>query len=285
MGVPNIDGVVVKVIRAYQHLLEFHGAIANFVDSGPYTVVIKDHLGSKDQAGLVLGMREVPPGISVLVGDFAHNLRSALDQLAWQLVIDAGGTPTAQGDEDPVTGKRLPLTQFPIWTEGRKPSQPGNPPPIPTIYPGITTAAAAIVQRVQPYIILPADPDLQALGGLQRLNNVDKHHQPTVLLGGLIDPSYVVLSPTKGEIVRGTFPGTVKVDTEFVVLPRSDVPNDVYVNFNGLPSVSLDIEGLLLSVTRRDGGLSHLDALSHMLFAVVTDVMLPLIDTMTNRTV
>jgi hypothetical protein len=59
----------------------------------------------------------------------------------------------------------------------------------------------------------------------------------------------------------------------------------VYVNFNGLPSVSLDIEGLVLSVTRRDGGLSHLDALSHMLFAVVTDAMLPLIETMTNRTV
>ena len=31
---------------------------------------------------------------SLILGDLLHNLRSALDHLAWQLVVDGGGTPS-----------------------------------------------------------------------------------------------------------------------------------------------------------------------------------------------
>jgi hypothetical protein len=34
-----------------------------------------------------------PLPLSVLLGVFLHNLRSSLDHIAWQLVLDNGGTP------------------------------------------------------------------------------------------------------------------------------------------------------------------------------------------------
>jgi len=47
-----------------------------------------------------------PERLGVLLGDWAHNLRSALDHLMWQLVILYGGTPNRR-------------TQFPIFQRKR----------------------------------------------------------------------------------------------------------------------------------------------------------------------
>jgi hypothetical protein len=35
----NIDGVVLKVLRAKQHLNDFHRTLTDFIDRGPYYVV------------------------------------------------------------------------------------------------------------------------------------------------------------------------------------------------------------------------------------------------------
>ena len=37
--------------------------------------------------------REPPVRWGVMAGEIVHHLRSALDHLAWQLVLDGGGTP------------------------------------------------------------------------------------------------------------------------------------------------------------------------------------------------
>src|SRR5690606_21763862 len=60
--------------------------------------------------------------VSAIVGDVLHNLRSALDQLAWQLVLFDGGTPNQ-------------LTTFPVL---REPPTDGRGERVPvTIKPGI----------------------------------------------------------------------------------------------------------------------------------------------------
>ena len=38
----------------------------------------------------------IPVDLSLVIGDAVHNLRSALDHLAWQLVLANGQTPTTQ---------------------------------------------------------------------------------------------------------------------------------------------------------------------------------------------
>ncbi len=64
---------------------------------------------------------EFTPYFSVVVGDVIHNLRSALDHLAWQLVILDGGQPNDS-------------TQFPIYESATNAG--GNPRNV-TIQPGI----------------------------------------------------------------------------------------------------------------------------------------------------
>jgi hypothetical protein len=104
----------------------------------------------------------VDPMVAAIVGDIVHNLRSALDHLAWQLVRLDGGQP----DE---------TTAFPIHLSslnGR-----GNPRNL-TIAPGIRRSdIMEAVESMQPYDALRYGhpPETDALGILQRLNNIDKH--------------------------------------------------------------------------------------------------------------
>jgi hypothetical protein len=90
------------------------------------------------------------PGRNVL-----HNLRSALDHLAWQLVLFDGGQPNEQ-------------TGFPILT---------RPGPV-TIRPGITNEAIlAALTDAQPFSEADHghDPHDHALELVRFLNNYDKH--------------------------------------------------------------------------------------------------------------
>lgn len=101
-----MSGVVAKVVRAYQHLDALDVEIARFVNSGPYTPAVHTD-ADPNYVRIVLECAPIPPGLAMLSGDLAQNLRAALDHLAWQLVIDNGGTPSM----DP------PVTQFPIRTK------------------------------------------------------------------------------------------------------------------------------------------------------------------------
>ncbi len=200
--------------------------------SGDHVIVTDEEAGSEDEVGICFAIEDPPPGVALFAGDFAHNLRSALDHLAWQLVIDNGLTPTPARTPDPRRrGRFLPVTEFPIWVEPRRPPRRGGAAPLPTICPGISAAAATIVQGEQPYITFPSDPDRQALGALRKLNNVDKHHDLSVVFGGLLNPWYVLSSPTRGLIAHSMVMGAVNAYTPFLTLPRTDVPDDMQVRF------------------------------------------------------
>lgn len=100
--------------------------------------------------------------VSVIAGDIVHNLRSALDHLAWQLVLLDGGTPTDR-------------TAFPLHesTTNRQGKQR-----VLTIDPGIADPRImAAVEAMQPYAEAEYghDPRTDALGIIGRLNNIDKH--------------------------------------------------------------------------------------------------------------
>ena len=98
-------------------------------------------------------------------GDCLHNLRAALDHLAWELVIEAGNTPrTAR-----------PATQFPILTKRREKNGEVLPA---VIHPGVSKAAEALVERLQPYNA-GGDPTQHPLAVLNQLENIDKHRRIT----------------------------------------------------------------------------------------------------------
>jgi hypothetical protein len=106
--------------------------------------------------------------VSTMIGDAVHNLRSAFDHLAYQLVLLDGQSPTNN-------------TYFPM--HGSRLNKKGNPRNI-TIAPGINRAdIRAAIEAVQPYHQL--DPWDDELFVINQLDIADKHHLLLVAVIGL----------------------------------------------------------------------------------------------------
>jgi hypothetical protein len=175
---PTLDGVQAKLSRARYHFKTLGEACS---------AAIKDSTGEPyveregDWEVVRIRIGEFPLWPSLVSGDYAHNLRSALDHLVWQLVKVSGAKPgtwnsfPSYGNKDDFLrkvkqrakkGGRGPLGGIeiggPIWT---------------------------LIESCQPYkntklpTWLPTDvpnrnrwqPRLTHLGMLSALNNIDKH--------------------------------------------------------------------------------------------------------------
>jgi hypothetical protein len=91
-----------KLNRANGHLQTLQGEIDAWFESHPYGVTGKYDPGPPEKYILYLRFFDPPPREwGLLIGEFAHNARSALDYLAWQLVKANNKVPTRR-------------TQFPI---------------------------------------------------------------------------------------------------------------------------------------------------------------------------
>jgi hypothetical protein len=83
-----------KLNRATKHIEELEDVCALFVGSNPYEITSTDNPDTGERSYHLIGFRDFPDDIPLICGDALHNLRSALDHLAWRLVKKAGGTPT-----------------------------------------------------------------------------------------------------------------------------------------------------------------------------------------------
>lgn len=93
-SVGRIQAIDAKIERADKHISDLGQAIADFLASKPYKVGAKNHpILSDATTFFVEKARPIPPCIPIIAGDAIHNLRSALDHLAWQLVEASGNTP------------------------------------------------------------------------------------------------------------------------------------------------------------------------------------------------
>lgn len=130
----------------------------------------------------------------MILGDFAHNVRSALDHLVWQLVIRDGGKPGRHNG-------------FPIYdTEAEYVASVVEKPLGPLA--GINRASDewAFIERQQPYHVTQGEPYLPIL---RYLSNHDKHRivHPTLgVMGGFMEagPAKVAANEAAGEVTRLT---------------------------------------------------------------------------------
>src|SRR5215470_7381865 len=88
-GSMKLGSTWLKVERATHHLIELRSEIAR-VESGPYELVEVRDEATEHLLGLSM--------YGVIIGDFVHNLRSALDHAVWKLA------------DPPIIGK----TAFPV---------------------------------------------------------------------------------------------------------------------------------------------------------------------------
>lgn len=160
-----------KLIRAQEHLGTLNAEFASYTESEPYRIVRE--LDDEDNPTLVtirLNQWTAPTARwSVMIGDVLHNLRSALDHLAWQLVKINDGAP-GRGTQFPIYADRILVK--PDGTEVVRDI---------TIAGGITPEAAALLESLQPYNRVE-DPTLDPLFILNKLSNQDKHRTLNVYL-------------------------------------------------------------------------------------------------------
>ena len=167
---PSLVGPRLKLDRAREHLEELNPKIRAYVKRRPY--VISDEREAEGEWMIVRwgDVREHPdPCWGVRAGEFFHNLRSALDNLVWQLVMANGQEPGGHN-------------QFPIYTD----HPPGKPRKLLKEVPGATRVDemlfgvhadhVATIKRLQPYLGLDEERNQRtALGAVVLFNNIDKH--------------------------------------------------------------------------------------------------------------
>jgi len=153
-----------KIHRADMHHKALESELRSYIDTKPYRLrVVNDHStlarGVVNEFLVVDHVDPIPLDIPVRIGEIAYQLRSALDQLAWQLVLANGGQPV------------IKRTAFPILDTA---------PSVLRIAGGVDPAALAIIEELQPYK-RSQDPQTDVLWLLSELNNIDKHRLPIVV--------------------------------------------------------------------------------------------------------
>lgn len=158
----DLSGVQLKLWRADRHIAELREVIKPILHAAEQSVSRQPQVDESEVVYAVGYVPDIDPIASVIVGDVVHNLRSALDHLAWQLVRFDNGTP------DEYT--QFPLSVLPL-------NKDGSPRQV-TIQPGIRNPAiiAALIE-VQPYTSANRGhtPTSDVLWIVHRLDAVDKH--------------------------------------------------------------------------------------------------------------
>lgn len=145
-----------KLGRARKHLNDLHAEIQAFFATGPYVVRTRRDPTTRRLVYYVHSVRPTPAQLADIAGDAVHALRSALDHLAYQLVISGTGQPGP-----------FSHVYFPIWDtrkehDAKKTRQTR----------GMTAAALGAIDAVQPY-----QGGNQVLWRLHKLDNIDKHRE------------------------------------------------------------------------------------------------------------
>jgi len=107
-GYPG-DHLASVLFESQEHIEDLERHITAFEGTNPYEMVEQDDPKDAERyQGIIKIHAPIPPAISLIAGDAAHNLRTSFDHFACAAVSSGGGRVTTD-------------TAFPIW---RKPSVP-----------------------------------------------------------------------------------------------------------------------------------------------------------------
>jgi hypothetical protein len=131
-----LEGCRAKIERAKEHYRELSHEFDAFFELEPYGIASFENPASGEHLFFARVSRELPVRWGVIAGEIVHHLRSALDLLAWQLVLDNGGTPKTGGG-----GTMFPIVRSPEDFEsfGRGKVQ------------GASEAVVVSIGNIQPY--------------------------------------------------------------------------------------------------------------------------------------
>jgi hypothetical protein len=160
-----LDQCWAKLKRAAIHFQTLNAEFVAWKDSQPYRIrhEFDDETGEHVFRCRVYRMPSETWGL--IVGDFVHNLRSALDYLVWQLVI--------VNEEVPNIWNQFPITTTEREWERKVCRKKGW-------LEGVGPVERAVIKSLQPHDA--KFPSKHILTSLQSLSNIDKHRVLTTTL-------------------------------------------------------------------------------------------------------
>jgi hypothetical protein len=188
----------IKLDRANEHLASLQAEVTtSFAGELPGETVMLDTQFDAKMSQYVVRIERLPEAPflrwGVVLGDFIHNVRSALDYLAWRLV--------EIGDQRASRLKRWrpENVYFPIY-DSRERFRENC-----WRLPGLTLRQWAILEREQPYKRY-FDTSLSPLSRLRDLSNKDKHQLVTPIKLASEDPSGLVFRANNDCRILGAMP-------------------------------------------------------------------------------
>lgn len=165
---PPLEGCLAKIARAEGHLTELGIRVHQYIDTQPFRILGEYLSATKEyiiRAEAVPDYGPVPSDLVLIAGEVAHQLRSALDHLVWDLVVQNTGAPP------PGTDSGYPIFRTADGYNRRAPQK----------IRGVSPSAANRIFAAQPFHLGDrADEELTWI--VQELNNTDKHRLIPVTL-------------------------------------------------------------------------------------------------------
>ena len=250
-------GVRDKFAQARRHLARLTDSVSDYLISNPLRIEQEEDNASGDLL-LRVRYRTLPPDTewSLMAGDVIHNARSALDHLAWALVVMDGGKPTLR-------------TQFPIAESEAKGRKAINGDGL----HGVGKETREMVRALQPW-----HGGDEKLWRLHRLDIMDKHR--LLLRSGVVNrsiwatfPGFPNRHPITGEPIEP--PIIELLPTETNLLADGDVVYSILSTARNAEYNDSDLvgsfRGLTLDVCLADDDLNiHLESLGPLLLDLVT---------------
>jgi hypothetical protein len=204
------EHLTMKIGRAYKHVMEFDSlVVAHCKRTDLFTATGREDIKNGRLIVRVV-FAKLEGDILLSLGDFVYNLRSGLDQLAWQLCLSGGGDPGRD-------------TMFPIYERDGAKSEAMFLKRVKDMPPD----AVLIIRELQPYK-RGADYRKHPLRQLNELGNIDKHRLPA---GRSTDTSFYIepLGYTKTDFDNGmelnwplSAKGKVKLEGKTPILTFGD---------------------------------------------------------------
>lgn len=164
-------GIYAKVARANQHLDELVDLVNAHIQQHPMVLRSEPEEGPATEYRLkVEGF--IPPDfidIGVRIGEYAHQVRSALDNAAWHLAIQGSGK-----DPPPEVNRRK--VAFPIFKDGKDFACFGG-----DMIASIDDRPQAVIEAAQPFNHRRNATELHPLRLLNEISNHDKHQVVAVM--------------------------------------------------------------------------------------------------------
>jgi len=240
-----MDGWWLKIQRAEKHMVDINQEAMRYAESHPYTF---QRIRLLDSDNTIWGRfritKQPDPMIAVMLGDFIHNLRSALD---WVIVACSprkhrykAGFPILLKD---IFAKNAD-GNFMFGDTERK--------SVEACLQGLCPEARAYVIRLQPYH-LGASTHRAILGLISRLENADKHRELITIgcggqdfRGSLTIPNFPESFEVTGDLTTGDTALKDNTAVNCVLHPKvlSLVhPSEVDMHITGTVKVLVEIAG------------------------------------------